>query len=320
MSKYTHLHCWHDWQDLELSIKILPHQNISEKRSALNSDITHETVHQFLGGLAIKSTSSVTINLCFKSLAHQRLIEYLLNLPRTTRKASHSATLSLLPNWKKRTLTVPLTSGFRQPEYPGPDASTTAEKAHLKHGWLRECNHSFVIKNKAKLLSLIIMHVTMPLFILNIHWNDWCWSSSTLSTGCEEPTHWKRPWCWERQMGGEGGNREWGGWVASLTQWTWVWANPGREWRTGKSGGLQSMGSQRAGLDWAPQQQCQLCHTSSWLVSSTVKKWCTTAKRFLMLPSTNSLHFFNPPQTLTVPPILIYAREFTAMNFMTISI
>ena len=107
-----------------------------------------------------------------KSLACYRLIEYLLNLLRTIRKASHSATPSFLPNWKKRTLTVPLTSGFQQPEYPAPHASTIAEKAHLKHGWLRECNHAFVIKNKTKLLSLIIMHVTMQLLILNIHWND----------------------------------------------------------------------------------------------------------------------------------------------------
>ena len=35
--------------------------------------------------------------------------------------------------------------------------------------------------------------------VLNIHWMDWCWSwnSSTLATWCEEPTHWKRPWCWK---------------------------------------------------------------------------------------------------------------------------
>ena len=34
--------------------------------------------------------------------------------------------------------------------------------------------------------------------VLNIHWKDGCWSSNTLATGCEELTHWKRPWCWER--------------------------------------------------------------------------------------------------------------------------
>ena len=41
--------------------------------------------------------------------------------------------------------------------------------------------------------------------------------------------HWKGPWCWKRlRAREEGGNRGWGGWMASLTQWTWVWANSGR--------------------------------------------------------------------------------------------
>ena len=63
-----------------------------------------------------------------------------------------------------------------------------------------------------------------------IHWNDWYWSwnSNTLATSCKEPTHLKRPWCWERlQAGGEGDYRGWDGWMASLTQWTWVWASSG---------------------------------------------------------------------------------------------
>ena len=52
---------------------------------------------------------------------------------------------------------------------------------------------------------------------------------STLATWCEELTHWKRPWCWERlKAKGEGGGRGWDGWIASLTQWTWIWANSGR--------------------------------------------------------------------------------------------
>ena len=47
---------------------------------------------------------------------------------------------------------------------------------------------------------------------LNIHWKDWCWSSNTLATWCEELSHWKRPWCWERlRAGGEEGSRGWGG-------------------------------------------------------------------------------------------------------------
>ena len=65
-------------------------------------------------------------------------------------------------------------------------------------------------------------------------------------------THQKRPWCWERlKIGGEGDNRGWDGLMASPTQWTWVWASPGSWWWTGKSGVLQSMGSQRVGHDWA---------------------------------------------------------------------
>ena len=50
--------------------------------------------------------------------------------------------------------------------------------------------------------------------------------SNTLATWCEELTHLKRPWSWERlRPGGEGGDREWDGWMASLTRWTWIWAN-----------------------------------------------------------------------------------------------
>ena len=68
----------------------------------------------------------------------------------------------------------------------------------------------------------------------------------TLATWCEEPTHWKRPWCWEglKAVGGgvDGGQDIW---MALPTQWTWVWSSFGRWWRTGKPGVLQSVGSQR---------------------------------------------------------------------------
>ena len=75
-----------------------------------------------------------------------------------------------------------------------------------------------------------------------------------LATWCEEPTHWKRSWYWERlKVGGEGDNRGWDGWIASLTQWTWVWVNSGSWWWTRKPGILQSMGSQRAGQAWVTE-------------------------------------------------------------------
>ena len=62
---------------------------------------------------------------------------------------------------------------------------------------------------------------------------------------CEEPTHWRRPWCWERlRAGGEGDDRGWDGWMASPTQWMWVWVNSGSWWWTGRPGMLRFMGSQ----------------------------------------------------------------------------
>ena len=81
-----------------------------------------------------------------------------------------------------------------------------------------------------------------------VHWKDWCWSwnSNPLAIWCEESTHLKRPWCWERlRAGGEGDNRGWNDWMASPTQWTWVWVNSGSWWWTGKPGMLQFMGSQK---------------------------------------------------------------------------
>ena len=52
------------------------------------------------------------------------------------------------------------------------------------------------------------------------------------------------------KAGGEGDDRGWGDWMASLTQWTWVWVNSGIWWWTERPGVLQFMGSQRIGHDW----------------------------------------------------------------------
>ena len=96
---------------------------------------------------------------------------------------------------------------------------------------------------------------------LNTHWKNWCWSSSSniLATWCEESPHWEWPWCLEiLRAGGEGDDRGWNGWMASPTQWTWVWAYFRKWWRTGKPGVLQSVG-------W--QSQTQL---SSWTTATTI--------------------------------------------------
>ena len=61
----------------------------------------------------------------------------------------------------------------------------------------------------------------------------------------------------------ESGNRGWNGWMTSSTQWTWVWANSQRHWKTGKPGVLQSMGSQRVRYNLATEQQQSLF----WLIN-----------------------------------------------------
>ena len=72
---------------------------------------------------------------------------------------------------------------------------------------------------------------------LNIRWKDWCWSwnSNTLAIWCEELTHLKRPWCWERlKARGEGADRACDGWMASPTWWIWVSVSSGSWWWTGR--------------------------------------------------------------------------------------
>ena len=47
--------------------------------------------------------------------------------------------------------------------------------------------------------------------------------------------------------------RGWDGWMASSTQWTWVWVYSGSWWWTGRPGVLLSKGLQRVGHDWATE-------------------------------------------------------------------
>ena len=118
--------------------------------------------------------------------------------------------------------------------------------------------------------------------VLNIHWKDccWSWSSNPLDTWCEELTQWRRAWCWERlRAGGEGGNRGWNGWMASSTQWTWVWANSGRQAWTGRPVMLQSMGLQSVGHGWATKK-------------TIAKVYCTPNNKHLMPFLLNSLSYW----------------------------
>ena len=70
----------------------------------------------------------------------------------------------------------------------------------------------------------------------------------------EELIYWKRPRSWVRlKAGGEGDERGWDGWMASLTRWTWVWVHSRSWWSTGKLGMLQSMGLQRVRHNWVTE-------------------------------------------------------------------
>ena len=63
----------------------------------------------------------------------------------------------------------------------------------------------------------------------------------------------EKSWCWERLKAGEGDNRGWDDWMASLTQWTWVWVNYGSWWWTWRPGTLRFMVLQRVGYDWVSE-------------------------------------------------------------------
>ena len=93
------------------------------------------------------------------------------------------------------------------------------------HVWMWELDHKegWVLKDWC--FWIVVLEKTLespldcreikpvnPKSTLNIHWKDWCWSwsSKTLATWWEEPTHWKRPW--ERlKAKGEEGNSRWDG-------------------------------------------------------------------------------------------------------------
>ena len=92
---------------------------------------------------------------------------------------------------------------------------------------------------------------------------------------CEELTHLKRPWWWEKyKAGGERDGRGWDGWMASLTRWTRVWVNSRSWWWTGKPGMLQSMGLQRVGHNWVTE----LNWTASQVSSEELGVWVDVRK------------------------------------------
>ena len=148
--------------------------------------------------------------------------------------------------------------------------------------WELDCEESWALKNWCFWTVVLEKTLESPLDCKEIQpvhpKGDQSWvfigrtdvEAETLATWCEELTHWKRPWCWEGLgAGGEGDDRGWDGWMASPTQWTWVWVNSGSWWWTGRPGVLWFMESQRVGHNWATELTDRTdpfpsCYTITW--------------------------------------------------------
>ena len=141
--------------------------------------------------------------------------------------------------------------------------------------------------------------------VLYIHWKDWCWSwnSNTLATWCKELTHLKRPWCWERlKAGAEGGNRGWDGWMASPTQWTWIWVSSGSWWWTEKPGMLQSMGHKKLDitewLNWTDLHKYNCIGLSLWIFHTIILRCESESVSCSVLFNSLQLHWLQPTRLL----------------------
>ena len=85
--------------------------------------------------------------------------------------------------------------------------------------------------------------------------------SNTSATRCKELTHWKSLMLGKIEGRRTRGDRGWDGWMASPTQWRWVWINSGIWWWTGRPGVLWFMGSQRVRHNWETELNCLFYRT-----------------------------------------------------------
>ena len=129
--------------------------------------------------------------------------------------------------------------------------------------WELDYKESWVLKNQC--FWIVVLEKTLCKEIQPVHskgYQSWMFFGRT-EAKAETPVLWPphskswligKDWCWEGLgAGGEGDDRGWDGWMASLTWWTWVWVNSGSWWWTGRPGVLRFTGSQRVRHDWATE-------------------------------------------------------------------
>ena len=122
------------------------------------------------------------------------------------------------------------------------------------------------------LASLIIVNKRVGNAVLGFNLKKWhlMWRADSF----------ERPWCWERlRAGGEGDDRGWDGWMASPTQWTWVWVN-------------SRSGDGQGGLACCSPQGCKESDTTerlNWTASSTGRL------KILRAVTVSSFHPFSYP-------------------------
>ena len=85
----------------------------------------------------------------------------------------------------------------------------------------------------------------------------------------------------EKAEGGEGDDRGWDGWMASPTQWTWVWINSRSWWWIRRPSVLQSMGSQRVRHKWVIELNwTELSYLPSFIFSGLLSTFCSALLLF----------------------------------------
>ena len=142
------------------------------------------------------------------------------------------------------------------------------------HVWVWELDHKESWGPKNWCFQTVVLEKTLENLLdckeikpVNPKWKQsWIFTGRT-DAEVEAPKHWPpdaKSWSFENTLmlgkiegRRKGHDRGWNGWMASPTQWTWVWANSGRWWWIGNPGVLQSMGSQRVRHDWVTEQQQQ---------------------------------------------------------------